>query len=295
MTTIEQVQAREILDSRGFPTVEVEVQLEGGARGRAAVPSGASTGEHEALELRDKEMDRYGGKGVRKAIENIHERIAPEVLGLDGTDQTMVDRVMVEADGTPNKSALGANAILAVSMAVARATAEMVGLPLYRYLGGVRARTLPVPMMNVINGGRHASNNLDIQEFMIVPVGAANFKEALRMGAEVFHALGAILESKKLPTAVGDEGGFAPPLSSNREACKLIEEAIRKAGYKRKTEVALALDCAASEFYEKPKGRSKSGTYVMKAEKNPKFPVERLIEYYEELVEEFSIVSIEDG
>jgi enolase len=295
MTTVEQIQAREIFDSRGYPTIEVEVQLSGGVRGRAAVPSGASTGEHEALELRDKDAHRFAGKGVLTAIENVHSKIAPEILGLDGADQVGIDRVLCEVDGTPNKENLGANAILGVSLAIARAAAETHAMPLYRYLGGVRARTMPVPMMNVVNGGAHADNNLDIQEFMIVPVGAANFAEAMRMGAEVFHHLRLVLRKRKMSTAVGDEGGFAPAVTSNRQACTLILEAIENAKYKPGVQVALALDCAASEFYEKPKGRRKHGVYMLKAEKKPDFSAEELVGYYEKLIKEFPIISIEDG
>ncbi len=287
MSTIEQVQAREILDSRGYPTVEVEVQLTSGVRSRAAVPSGASTGEHEALELRDGDPARYLGKGVLKAIENIHDRIAPEILGLDALDQTGVDREMLRIDGTPNKSSLGANAILGVSLAVARAASEMVGLPLYRYIGGVRAQVLPVPMMNVINGGRHADNNLDIQEFMIVPVGAANFAEALRMGAEVFHELKKVLTKKGLATGVGDEGGFAPPMQSNRQACELLVEAIRTAKYQPGVQVGIGLDAAASEFF-------KDGKYVMKADKKS-YSSEEMVAFYAKMVDDFPILSIEDG
>jgi enolase len=267
----------------------VEVSLTEGSWGRAAVPSGASTGEHEALELRDGDPHRFGGKGVQKAIENILEKIAPEIVGFEATDQLGIDRMLCALDGTPNKSNLGANAILGVSLAVARAAADQFGMPLYRYLGGVRAQVLPVPLMNVINGGRHADNNLDIQEFMIVPVGASSFSEALRMGAEVFHALKDVLKDEKLSTAVGDEGGFAPALESNRHACELLVEAIRKAGYKPKEQVALALDCAASEFY-------KNGRYTMKAEKKKEYGAEEMVAFYEGLVRDFPmILSIEDG
>jgi enolase len=288
MTTIEQVQAREILDSRGFPTVEVEVQVSSGARSRAAVPSGASTGEHEALELRDGDAHRYGGKGVLKAIANIHDKIAPEILGLDSADQVGIDRIMCELDGTPHKTNLGANAILAVSMAVARAAADTFGIPLYRYIGGVRARTLPVPMMNVVNGGRHADNNLDIQEFMIVPVGAVNFAEALRMGSEVFHTLKKLLAKDGLSTAVGDEGGFAPQFKSSMHACDCLVRAITGAGYEPGEQVALALDCAASEFYKKDR-------YVMRGESPKGHGSADLIAFYEKLIRDFPIVSIEDG
>jgi enolase len=288
MTTIEQIQAREILDSRGFPTVEVEIQLSGGVRGRAAVPSGKSTGEREALELRDGDPNRYHGKGVLKAIENIHDKIAPEILGLDAADQVALDRILCETDGTPTKSNLGANAILAVSMAAARGAAETIGMPLYRYIGGVRARTLPVPLMNVLNGGQHADNTLDIQEFMIVPVGAVNFAEALRTGSEIFHQLGKILKKKGLSTNVGDEGGYAPKLASNRQACELLVEAIEKAGYKKGDQVAIALDCAASTFYV-------NGKYVLQSEDKTEYTAMELTEFYAGLVDEFPIVSIEDG
>ena len=288
MTTIEMVLAREVLDSRGNPTVEVEIHLSGGAVGRAIVPSGASTGEHEAIELRDGDPDRYLGKGVLRAIENIREKIAPEILGEDATDQVLIDRVMLELDGTENKSNLGANAILGVSMAVAHAAAEIVGLPLYRYLGGVGARTLPVPMMNVLNGGSHADNNVDIQEFMLVPVGGKTFGDALRIGAEVFHNLKKVLVGRGYATSVGDEGGFAPNLKSNAEALEVIVEAIEKAGYEPGRQVGLALDVAASEFYA-------GGNYVLKAEEQTEFSAEDLIAFYGKLLEEYPILSIEDG
>ena len=288
MTTIEMVLAREVLDSRGNPTVEVEIHLSGGAVGRAIVPSGASTGEHEAIELRDGDPDRYLGKGVLRAIENIREKIAPEILGEDATDQVLIDRVMLELDGTENKSNLGANAILGVSMAVAHAAAEIVGLPLYRYLGGVGARTLPVPMMNVLNGGSHADNNVDIQEFMLVPVGGKTFGDALRIGAEVFHNLKKVLVGRGYATSVGDEGGFAPNLKSNAEALEVIVEAIEKAGYEPGRQVGLALDVAASEFYA-------GGNYVLKAEEQTEFSAEDLIAFYSKLLEEYPILSIEDG
>lgn len=261
MTTIVGVRAREVLDSRGFPTVEAEVELEGGARGRAMVPSGASTGTHEALELRDGGK-RYLGKGVRRAVENVNERIAPELVGMDALDQEGVDRAMLELDGTPNKANLGANAVLAVSLAVARAAAEALGLPLYRYLGGVQGVTLPVPLMNVINGGKHADNRVDFQEFMLVPAGAGSFAEALRIGAEVFHTLKAVLKEKGYSTNVGDEGGFAPDLRSNEEAVELLLLAIERAGYTPGQEVSLALDPATSELYRDGKyhleGRARS-------------------------------------
>ncbi len=288
MTTIDQVLAREVLDSRGNPTLEVEVHLAGGAVGRSIVPSGASTGEHEALELRDGDPDRYLGKGVLKAIENVHEKITPEVLGEDATEQQMIDRLMCELDGTENKSNLGANAILGVSIAVARAAAQMVGLPLYRYLGGVSACTLPVPMMNVLNGGSHADNNVDIQEFMLVPAGTKTFEEALRIGVEVFHHLKKVLKGCGYTTAVGDEGGFAPNLKSNAEALDVIVEAIEKAGYQPGTQVALALDVAASEMFA-------SGNYIMKAEEQTEFTAAEMIEFFEGLIEKYPIVSIEDG
>lgn len=288
MTTIEQVLAREVLDSRGNPTVEVEVHVAGGAAGRAIVPSGASTGEHEALEMRDNDPDRYLGKGVLKAIENIHEKIAPAVLGEDATEQVLIDRVMCELDGTENKSNLGANAILGVSVAVAHAAAQMIGLPLYRYLGGVNARTLPVPMMNVVNGGSHADNNVDIQEFMLVPVGAKTFAEALRMGAEVFHNLKKVLKGRGYATSVGDEGGFAPNLKSNAEALEVIVEAIEKARYEPGAQIALALDVAASEMYA-------GGNYMLKAEEQTEFTAEEMISFLEGLMEKYPIVAIEDG
>src|SRR5262249_41103959 len=244
---------REILDSRGNPTVEVEVQTTSG-RGRAAVPSGASTGEHEAIELRDGDKKRYGGKGVTKAVANVNQTLGPSVPGLDALDQAEVDKVLLEADGTPNKSKLGANAILGVSMAVARAAADAVGLPLWRYLGGANARVLPTPLMNILNGGAHADNGLEIQEFMIVPVGASSFAEALRAGVEIFHALKKILKDKGLTVAVGDEGGFAPRLGSNEEAIAVVVRSIEAAGYKPGKDVCLALDCAASEFFDKKGG-----------------------------------------
>ncbi len=288
MTTIEQILAREVLDSRGNPTIEVEVHLMGGAVGRAIVPSGASTGEHEALELRDGDPDRYLGKGVLKAIENIHEKIAPELLGEDALQQSLIDRVMCDLDASPNKSNLGANAILGVSLAVAHAAADQVGLPLYRYLGGAGARTLPVPMMNVLNGGSHADNNVDIQEFMLVPVGAKTFAEALRMGAEVFHHLRKVLQGHGFATAVGDEGGFAPSLKSNAQALEVIMEAIDKAGYEPRDQIALALDVAASELYA-------GGNYMMKAEEQTEFSSDDMIRFYGGLIEKYPIVSIEDG
>ena len=290
MTTIIDVKAREILDSRGNPTIEAEVTLASGAVGRAAVPSGASTGEHEAVELRDGDKKRYGGKGVMKAVQNVNELIGLHIVGLDATQQLVVDESLLELDGTPNKSKLGANAILGVSIATAKAAAEALGLPLYQYLGGVNARLLPVPMMNILNGGQHADNNLDIQEFMIVPVGAKSFREALRKGVEVFHSLKAILAKKGLTTAVGDEGGFAPNLNSNAEALDFIMKAIKAAGCKPGKDVLIALDSAASEFFDK-----KSGKYVLAAEKRPEKSVGAMIDYYDALVKEYPIISIEDG
>ena len=257
MSTIMDIRAREIIDSRGNPTVEADVTLASGAFGRAAVPSGASTGEHEALELRDGDADRYSGKGVQMAVQSIEERIAPALDGLLATDQMAIDRLLIELDGTPNKGKLGANAILAVSMAVARAAADDVGLPLYRYLGGPMARTLPVPMMNILNGGAHATNTVDFQEYMVVPVGAENFSDAVRMGAEVFHALKKVLVKRKLSTGVGDEGGFAPDLKTDEEALKVVVEAIESAGYAPGKEIAIALDCAASVLF-------KAGKYTFK-------------------------------
>ncbi len=285
MPTIIDVIAREILDSRGNPTVEVEVTLEGGAVGRAAVPSGASTGKFEAVELRDKDKSRYMGKGVLKAVQNVKEKIAPEILGLDGTEQALVDNTMLDLDGTENKSKLGANAILGVSLATAKAAAESVFLPLYGYIGGVHATTLPVPMMNIINGGAHANNNLELQEFMIVPAGLPTFSDSLRAGVEVFHHLKAILNKKGLTTSVGDEGGFAPELKSNREAIELILEAIKKAGYKAGTDISIALDCAASEFMEK-------GKYLIEGKK---LSNTELSDYLSTLVKDYPIISIEDA
>ncbi len=288
MSGIAAIRAREILDSRGNPTVEVDVVLESGARGWAAVPSGASTGTREALELRDGDRKRYLGKGVRNAVANVHKVLAPSLLGRDAADQAALDRAMIALDGTPNKSKLGANAILGVSLAVAKAAAEEAKQPLYRYLGGANAHELPVPLMNVINGGAHADNNLDLQEFMIVPAGAPTFAEALRMAAEVFHTLKALLKKKGLSTAVGDEGGFAPNLGSNEEALSLIVEAIQMAGYRPGGDLALALDAAASEFYE-------NGRYVMKGEAQAHRSSEDMIKYYEDLIRRYPILSIEDG
>ena len=288
MSTIIDIRSREILDSRGNPTVEAEVTLASGAAGRAAVPSGASTGEHEAAELRDGDADRYGGKGVQLAVQAIEERIAPALDGLVATDQIMIDRTMIELDGTPNKGKLGANAILAVSMAVARAAADDLSLPLYRYLGGPMARMLPVPMMNILNGGAHATNTVDFQEFMIVPVGAETFADGLRMGAEVFHALKKVLVKRKLSTGVGDEGGFAPDLGSDEDALKLVIEAIESAGYAPGTEIAIALDCAASELH-------KGKTYTFKKSGAGTKDADAMIEMYAKWLDEYPIVSIEDG
>jgi enolase len=287
MTEIIDVKAREILDSRGNPTVEADVFVSCGAVGRAAIPSGASTGKREALELRDKRSKRFGGKGVITAVKNIVDKIGPAVRGVDAADQVVLDRLMIELDGTPNKSKLGANAILGVSMAAARAAALAYGMPLYRYIGGINARCLPLPMMNIINGGAHAANNLDIQEFMIVPVGAKSITQAVQMGAETFHSLKKILKDKGLSTAVGDEGGFAPDFESHEEAIKFIISAIESAGYKPGSHIGIALDAAANEFYKK-------GKYVLKSE-NKNLNAETLIDYYESLVERYPILSIEDG
>lgn len=288
MSAIREIKGRQIIDSRGNPTIEAEVILESGANGRAAVPSGASTGEKEAIELRDGDKKRWMGKGVSKAVSNISKVIAPELLGKEAFDQAGIDRAMIALDGTKTKSKLGANAILGVSLAVAKASANETGQPLYRYLGGANARVLPVPLMNIINGGAHADNRLDLQEFMIMPVGAGRFSEALRMATEVFHSLKAILKKKGLNTAVGDEGGFAPDLQSNEEALGLISQAIEEAGYKVGQDIALALDCAASEFYEK-------GRYVLEAEKNPERSSDEMISYYGKLLDRYPILSIEDG
>ncbi len=287
MTGIEFIFAREVLDSRGNPTVEVEALLECGASGRVIVPSGASTGKHEAVELRDGDGERYNGKGVLKAVENVNEIIAPEVIDLDALDQVYIDRVLCELDGTPNKGKLGANAILGVSLAVAKATAEALGIPLYQHIGGVGARVLPVPMMNVLNGGKHADNNIDIQEFMIVPVGAPCLTEAVRYGAEVFHALKKILSEKGYATSVGDEGGFAPDLKSNREALEMIVAAIEKAGYVPGDDIAFALDPAASEFLT-------GDGYRLEAEAKT-LDAAGMVDFYEKLVDDFPILSIEDG
>jgi enolase len=287
-TIIDQVWSREILDSRGNPTVEVEILLKCGARGRAAVPAGASTGVHEALELRDRDKERYGGKGVIKAVENIRQEISTAVVGLDGLDQSGVDRALLELDSTPNKSRLGANAILGVSLAVARAAADAVGLPLYRYLGGVSARILPVPMFNILNGGVHANwQGTDFQEFMITPVGAPNFREALRWGAETYHELKAVLKGKGYSTAVGDEGGFAPALKTNAEAVELILQAITKAGYKPAEQIMIALDPASSVFYE-------GGLYHLQTE-GREVTSAQMVELYAEWMEKYPIVVLEDG
>lgn len=287
MTMIADIYARQVLDSRGNPTVEVEVQLDSGVMGRAIVPSGASTGAHEAVELRDGDQAVYLGKGVLKAIDNVNEVIAPELLGFDARDQIGIDHLLIELDGTPNKSKLGANAILGVSMAVARAAAEAVGQELYEYLGGFNAKTLPVPMMNILNGGEHADNNVDIQEFMVMPVGAESFSDALRMGTEIFHSLKSVLQQKGLNTAVGDEGGFAPNLSSNEEAIRTIISAIEKAGYTPGEEVFIALDVAATELYQ-------DGKYEFKGEGVTR-TTDEMISFYEELVQKYPIISIEDG
>ncbi len=290
MAPILQLFAREILDSRGNPTVEADVILESGAFGRAAVPSGASTGEHEANELRDADGGRYLGKGVRKAVRNVEEKIGPALRGMDATDQMGIDRAMIELDGTPTKAKLGANAILAVSMATARAAAEDVGLPLWRYLGGPLARTMPVPMMNILNGGAHATNTVDFQEYMVIPVGASSFAEGLRMGTEVFHSLKKVLVGRKLSTGVGDEGGFAPDLKSDEEAINVVLEAIVKAGYKPGKDLCLALDCAASELYDK-----KTKQYVFKKSGGKSRDAEGMVKLFEGWLKEYPIVSIEDG
>ena len=290
MTTIVDVLGREILDSRGNPTLEVEVLLESGIIGRAAVPSGASTGEHEAVELRDGDKTRYGGKGVLKAVDNVNDKIADELIDFDAVDQVEIDQLLISLDGTPNKAVLGANAILGVSLACAKAAAETLGLPLYRYIGGTNARTLPVPMMNILNGGKHADNNVDFQEFMIMPIGAPNFREALRMGAETFHALKSVLSKKGYNTAVGDEGGFAPNLKSNDEAIEVILEAINKAGFKAGTEIALALDPASSEMFLK----DKNVYQFFKSDKSEKTSAQ-MVDYYKKWIDQYPIVSIEDG
>jgi enolase len=289
MTTILHIGAREVLDSRGNPTVEVEVTTHNGAVGRGIAPSGASTGSNEALELRDGE-ERYGGKGVRKAVANVLERIAPAIAGMDTTEQALIDKTMIDLDGTENKATLGANAVLAVSIACARAAAESLGLPLYQYLGGASARRLPVPMMNILNGGVHADNNMDFQEFMIMPVGAPSFAEGLRMGAEVFHKLRELLKGRKLNTAVGDEGGFAPNLKSNGEAIEILLEAITAAGYGPGKDIQIALDAAASEFWD-----AEAKKYRLEAEKKPEKATDELIEFYQGLCKKYPILSIEDA
>jgi enolase len=288
MSLIEQIWAREILDSRGNPTIEAEVVLEDGTQGRAAVPSGASTGENEAVELRDGDKLRYLGKGVLNAVNNVNDVIAPELEGFDVVDQTLIDQTLIDLDGTENKSKLGANAILAVSMATARAAAAFLEVPLYRYIGGSNAKTLPVPMMNILNGGAHADNNVDFQEFMVMPVGAASFSEALRMGSEIFHNLKNVLKSRGYSTGVGDEGGFAPNLKSNEEAVETILEAVDKAGYKAGETILLALDPAASEFY-------KDGSYVFKKSDNRKLSSDEMAAYWADWCNKYPIISVEDG
>ena len=288
MTEIIDVVAREILDSRGNPTIEVDVMVASGTVGRAAVPSGASTGKREALELRDTRRKRYGGKGVSKAVKNVHEVIAPAILGVDASDQAGLDHRLIHLDGTPNKSKLGANAILGVSLAAARAAAQAFQMPLYRYIGGINANVLPVPMMNIINGGAHAANNLDIQEFMVLPLGAGTFAETIRVGVETFHKLKAVLQAQGHNVAVGDEGGFAPNLDSNEQAIRLIMTAIEKAGYTPGKDVGIAIDAAANEFY-------RNGKYVLKGEGKKGMDAQAMIDYYERLVETYPILSIEDG
>lgn len=290
MSEILAIQAREILDSRGNPTVEAEVYLESGVRGRAAVPSGASTGTREALELRDKDAGRYGGKGVMKAVQNVNDAIAPKLLGIEATEQVRIDRIMLELDGTANKEKLGANAILSVSLAVAKAAALELEMPLYHYLGGVNAKVLPVPMMNILNGGAHADNNVDIQEFMILPAGASSFAEALRMGAETFHALKNVLKKKGLATAGGDEGGFAPNLRSNEEAMEALLEGIEKAGYTPGKDIYVGMDVASSEFYSTEKK-----LYTLTAEAKPEKTADELIAMYADWAKKYPLISIEDG
>ncbi len=290
MPFIEEIFAREVIDSRGNPTIEVEVYTESGAFGRAMVPSGASTGEHEAVELRDKDPKRFGGKGVLTAVRNVNELISKELIGYSVLDQTIIDQKLIELDGTKNKGKLGANALLGVSMAVAKAAADLLGVSLYNYIGGVNARVLPTPMMNILNGGSHADNNVDFQEFMIMPVGAKTFKQAIQMGSEVFHSLKSVLKGMGLNTGVGDEGGFAPNLKSNEEALKVIVTAIEKAGYKPGKDVLLAMDVASSEFYDKTKKK-----YVLQGEGGKEFTSEELTNYYLGLTEKYPIASIEDG
>jgi enolase len=289
-TSISRIHAREILDSRGNPTIEVDVRLQSGALGRAAIPSGASTGEHEAWELRDGNKNRFGGKGVKKAVSNVNDKIAAALKGFDALDQAKIDEKLIELDGTPNKKNLGANALLGVSLAVAHAAAAAKKLPLFRYLGGDEARVLPVPMMNILNGGAHSDAPIDFQEFMIMPRGAPSFSEALRYGVEVFHALKSVLKDRRLSTAVGDEGGFAPQLNSAEDALELISTAIEKAGYKLAKQIFIALDPAASEFYD-----SKDNVYVFKKSDGSKKTADELIEYYAKLCDRFPIISIEDG
>lgn len=293
--TIESVHAREILDSRGNPTIEVDVVLEDGASGTAAVPSGASTGAHEALELRDGDKARYLGKGVLQAVRNVNEAIAPRLLGCDALDQVGIDHLLLDLDGTPTKSKLGANAILGVSLAVAHAAAAAAGLPLYRYLGGTNAKVLPVPLMNILNGGKHADNNVDFQEFMIVPIGAPTFREALRMGAEVFHSLKKVLHDKNLNTAVGDEGGFAPNLKSSEEALDVLSQAIEKAGYKLGDQVAFALDAAATELFDEAKKKGKAGYCFFKSQPDRIASADEMIDLWKKLCGKYPIRSIEDG
>lgn len=288
MTLIEDIHAREIIDSRGNPTIEVDVVLECGVIGRAAVPSGASTGEHEAVELRDGDKGRYLGKGVRKAVNNVNDVIASELMDMDALDQAAIDRAMIDMDGTANKGNLGANAILGVSMAVAKAAAGALDIPLYTYLGGINARTLPVPMMNILNGGAHADNSVDLQEFMVMPVGAKSFSDSLRMGTEVFHTLKKVLSAKGYATSVGDEGGFAPNLKSNAEAIDVILEAVEKAGYKAGKDIMIALDAAASEFY-------KGGKYIFKKSDGSKKSAEEMVKFYTDWVRQYPIISVEDG
>ncbi len=290
LTTIVEIRGREVIDSRGNPTVEVDVHLEGGAVGRAAVPSGASTGEHEAHELRDGDKSRYGGKGVLQAVEAVNDTIAQEILGFDATEQASIDAMMIELDGTPNKKKLGANAILGVSLAVAKAAAAQLGVPLYKYLGGPNAKVLPVPMMNIINGGSHSDAPIDFQEFMIVPIGAPTFRESVRYGAEVFHALKKVLHDRGLSTAVGDEGGFAPKLDSAEDALSVICQAIEKAGYKVGEDISIALDVASSEFFNKEKGK-----YIFHKSDNSEKSAAELVAFYADLQKRFPIISIEDG
>jgi enolase len=290
MTIITDVHAREILDSRGNPTIEVDVELSSGFVGRAAVPSGASTGEHEAVELRDGDKKRYLGKGVLKAVDNVNKIISAAIIEMDAVNQAEVDAVMIELDGTPTKSKLGANAILGVSLACARAVAEAMGLPLYRYIGGVNARDLPVPMMNILNGGSHADSNVDIQEFMVMPVGASSFAESLRMGVETFHALKAVLKSKGYSTSVGDEGGFAPSLKSNEEPLEHIMTAIEKAGFKPGTDIMIALDPASSEFYDTGKKK-----YIFSKSDKSERDSSQMVDFYEKMVRQYPVISIEDG